>query len=70
MKCPLYYAQLREQRNGLISDRGNCLEKECAVWDKDLECCAVVTIALEVNTMIKVLQGIKSNMPKDLAPRG
>jgi len=65
LKCPLYYAQLREQKNGSTSDRGDCLKEECAQWDNTNKNCAIYQLSLSMRHLVAILDLIKIKMPKE-----
>ncbi len=61
MKCPIYYAQLREQRNGSTSDRGECLLEECACFNRMTQNCDIHDMALTLIHIENYLLNIAQN---------
>ena len=63
MKCPLFamFQPFASRKQG-ISDY-DCLEEECAWWNKGLEFCFIGQIATSLNAICDELQEIQDKMP-------
>lgn len=65
MKCPLTLKAQFYAGPGVLTAGSDCLLEECAVWDKELACCPIITLSLRLGTLIEVLKAIGESMPKE-----
>ena len=65
MKCPLIaiaWGNLAKNQPVIYPD---CLKEECAWWNSELEACSVVSLELELASLVEVLTAIGSKMPHE-----
>ena len=70
MKCPLLAHKTYIPDDWPMQVYEDCLQGECAWWDKDLEHCCIKGIEVGLAYVNQNIARIKNLMPKDLAPRG
>lgn len=65
MKCPLFGAEYTRAANYVHMEKGDCLQEECAWWEREGEGCAMPLIALRLGTIAEVLDEIEKKMPRN-----
>ena len=65
MNCPLFYMMNYTQAGELGYEVGDCLKGECAWWDSELEACSIVSLELELGSLLQILTAIGDKMPHE-----
>ena len=65
MKCPLSPWVKGAFDDEELSAPLDCRGEECAWWNSELEACAIVSLELELASLIEVLTAIGSKMPHE-----
>ena len=65
MKCPLFCIGDYNLPALIEGPAFNCLKEECAWWNSELEACFVVSLELELASLVEVLTAIGSKMPHE-----
>ena len=66
MKCPLLSASITTEDRRQGYQEWDCLEEECACWDKAREMCVGSSLLVEIALLTKVLSDIRDKMPHEL----
>lgn len=65
MKCPLFYTGWLEHESEDSKQHTDCLQEECAWWDKDNGQCGVATLANGMWILDQLVTGIVNKMPHE-----
>lgn len=65
MKCPLCLTIKVYQDNTTMERLGDCLQGECAWWNRFTLECAIPMLALELNHLREYIHRIESKMPHE-----
>jgi len=65
MKCPILSMGRRYQEGGIYPEKGDCLEKECALWDHQHHVCGEKVIKKALDSIAHSLADIAAKMPHE-----
>uniref|UniRef100_A0A6M3Y094 Uncharacterized protein n=1 Tax=viral metagenome TaxID=1070528 RepID=A0A6M3Y094_9ZZZZ len=65
MKCPLIMIRVEAWSVGPPKTKADCLQAECAVWDKVQNQCPILSIADWLENIHSVLSGILDKIPHE-----
>ena len=64
MKCPLLVFDHYTSFEKISSEVTDCLKEECALWDKTMRTCVLLTIGDNLGGVQYFLKDIRDKMPK------
>jgi len=63
MKCPRTFFATDDGKGGLKIAGAECIKEGCPWWNKTMQECNFVTIAVELHNLYNVLQEIREKIP-------
>ena len=63
MKCPFMGLLKRVEIDKIEPMFGDCLQEECAWWQKELQNCIIYQLGMEIGTLCYLIEEIKEKMP-------
>lgn len=63
MICPILEVSYRIAKPGEVTLDTECLQEDCAWWQKELQNCIIYQMGMEIGTITCFLEEIKDKMP-------